>query len=207
MKRKRFKLLVILLFVGVTAGIFTIFFWCTRVNYLPKPYGYHHIVLPTHTYQRLPDGFPYSFEFSKHAILLPDTSPKAEPYWINIHYPSFTADIQITYKPVKNNKHLLKSYLEDAYKLTTKHQIRAYAIEEEIVQLPQGLTAVVVTLSGQVPTQFQFYTTDSTSHFLRGALYFQTALENDFLAPIIDFIKEDIMHMLYTLEWKNVDKT
>jgi len=94
--------------------------------------------------------------------------------------------------------------LRDAYRLTTKHQVRAYAIEEDIVEMPQGITATVVTLSGQVPTQFQFYTTDSVNHFLRGALYFHTALENDSLAPIIDFIKEDIMHMLYTLEWRNV---
>jgi len=97
---------------------------------------------------------------------------------------------------------MLKSCLEDAYKLTTKHQIRAYAIEEDIVETSQGITATVVTLSGQVPTPFQFYTTDSVNHFLRGALYFHTALENDSLAPIIDFIKEDIMHMLYTLQWR-----
>lgn len=197
-----------LLILGAFASIFTVCFLYYKLyhkaDYLPKPYGYNYILLPTHTYQSLPDSFPYNFEFSKHAIVVPDTSPTTEPYWINIHYPTFKADIQITYKPVKNNTKLLKSYLRDAYRLTTKHQVRAYAIEEDIVEMPQGITATVVTLSGQVPTQFQFYTTDSVNHFLRGALYFHTALENDSLAPIIDFIKEDIMHMLYTLEWRNV---
>jgi gliding motility-associated lipoprotein GldD len=206
MKKKTYKSFSFLFIIGVFASILVIFFLKSKVDYLPKPYGYNHIILPAHDYKTLSGNFPYKFEISKHAIVLPDTSFKAEPYWINIHYPDFTADIQLTYKPVKNNVSLLKSYLDDAYKLTSKHQVRAYAIEESVVEMPQGLTAVVVTLSGQVPTQFQFYTTDSTNHFLRGALYFQTALENDSLAPVIDFIKQDIMHMLYTLEWKKIQE-
>ena len=58
-------------------------------------------------------------------------------------------------------------------------------------------------LSGQVPSQVQFYTTDMAQHFLRGALYFNTATQNDYLAPVIAFIKEDIIHMIQTLEWKD----
>lgn len=202
MKKEKIKSFTIWVITGLFAGIFLLLIFKNNTNYLPKPYGYNYIILPKHTYKPLPDNFPYTFEMSEHAILLPYTSDKAEPYWITIHYPAFKADIQLTYKAVKNNMNLLKSYLEDSYKLTTKHQIRAYAIEEDVIETPQGLTAVTVSLSGQVPTQFQFYTTDSANHFLRAALYFHTALENDYLAPIIDFIKEDMMHMLYTLRWK-----
>lgn len=189
-----------------TLAILTIT-WRTHSSlYVPKPYGHPHIPLPTHTYTSLADSFPYSFEISTHAVVEPDTSSIAEPYWINIHYPSFQADIQITYKPVKNDRKLLHTYLEDSYKLSMKHQIRAYAIDSEVIQTPHGITATLVTLEGQVPTPFQFYTTDSTNHFLRGALYFPTSLENDYLAPIIDFIKVDIMHMLHTLQWKKPAK-
>lgn len=169
---------------------------------VPKPYGHPHISLPAHTYQPLAGNFPYDFEFSTHAVVEPDTSPMTEPYWINIHYPSFQADIQITYKPVKKDLQLLHTYLEDSYKLSMKHQIRAYAIDSQVIQTPHGLTATLITLQGEVPTPFQFYTTDSIHHFLRGALYFPTSLENDYLAPIIDFIKVDIRHMLNTLQWK-----
>ncbi|MHB9147233.1 MAG: gliding motility lipoprotein GldD [Candidatus Amoebophilus sp.] len=206
MKKKTLKSFSFLFTISVFISILVIFFFKNKVDYLPKPYGYNHIILPAHDYKPLTGKFPYQFEISKHAVVIPDTSSRAEPYWINIHYPDFAADIQLTYKPVKNNMSLLRSYLEDAYKLTTKHQVRAYAIEEKVVKMPQGLTAVVVTLSGQVPTQFQFYTTDSTNHFLRGALYFQTALENDSLAPVIDFIKQDMMHLLYTLQWEKAQE-
>jgi hypothetical protein len=57
-------------------------------------------------------------------------------------------------------------------------------------------------LSGQVPSQVQFYTTDMAHHFLRGALYFNTASQNDCLKPIITFVREDILPMLHTLAWK-----
>lgn len=174
--------------------------------YTPKPYGFPHIPLPPHIYKPLTGDFPYSFEVSTHAVVEPDTSSIAEPYWINIHYPSFQADIQITYKPVKRDIKLLHTYLEDSYKLSMKHQVRAYAINSEVIQTPHGITATLITLQGQIPTPLQFYTTNSHKHFLRGALYFPTSLENNYLGPIIDFIKVDIMHILQTLQWKKPDE-
>ena len=199
------RLAVLLISITTVLGGFFVLL-LREDSYVPKPYGYNRIVLPPHEYALLPDSFPYAFEFSRHATLVESTSSIAEKYWITIHYPAFMADVQLTYKPVKNNPRLLREYLQDAYKLTAKHQIRAYAIEERILQTPTGHIAVVAELSGQVPSQFQFYTTDSVNHFLRGALYFSTASQNDSLAPIIEFIKEDIMHMLYTLEWKGASK-
>ena len=102
-----------------------------------------------------------------------------------------------------NNEDTLRGLLNDAYRLTSKHQIKAYAIDESILKTPNGHTAVVTELQGQAPSQFQFYTTDSANHFLRGALYFNTASKNDSLAPSIEFVKIDIIHMLNTLVWKD----
>ncbi len=173
---------------------------CTK-NYLPKPRGYNRIDLPEQTYQPLPDTFPYTFEFSKHAKIFRDSSWIAERYWIDLFYPQMVANVQITYKPVKGSQKLLEEYINDTYKLTSKHQIKAYSIDESIVQTPSGKTAVIAELSGEVPSQFQFFCTDSVKHYLRGALYFRTSLKNDSLAPAIEFIKKDIIHMINTLEW------
>lgn len=204
MLRRRFKwgILIIL----ITPAILTTIWLAHSSVYVPKPYGHPHILLPDHAYTPLAANFPYSFEVSTHAVIEPDASALAEPYWINIHYPAFEATIQLTYKPVKNNRKLLRTYLEDSYKLSMKHQVRAYAIDSEVVQISHGIKATLITIEGQVPTPFQFYTTDDTNHFLRGALYFPTALENDYRAPIIDFIKVDIRHMLETLQWKKPEK-
>jgi hypothetical protein len=45
--------------------------------------------------------------------------------------------------------------------------------------------------------------TDSTRNFLRAALYFNTRIANDSLAPAIEYMKKDVMHLVNTLEWKS----
>jgi gliding motility-associated lipoprotein GldD len=174
---------------------------CDR-EYLPKPLGYNRLELPDQTYQMLPDSFPYSFEYSRHAKLLADTSAINEKYWIEIYYPALKSNVHITYKPLRNSEKLLREFMNDAYTLTTKHQIKAYAINEIITVTPSGKTAVIAELEGEVPSQFQFTITDSTRHFLRGALYFNTRVQNDSLAPAIEYMKRDMMHIINTLEWK-----
>jgi gliding motility-associated lipoprotein GldD len=175
---------------------------CQEAPYVPKPKGYNRIELPDHHYQTIDDSYPYQFEYSKHAQVKPDTSWMSEPYWIHLVYQDLGADVQLTYKALNQDKQKLRELLEDSYKLTSKHQIKAYAIDESILMTPNGHTVVIAELSGEVPSQFQFFSTDSSRHFLRGALYFPTATKNDSLQPIIDFIKVDIIHMLNTLEWK-----
>lgn len=171
-------------------------------DYLPKPLGYNRLVLPPHAYRELPDTLPYRFEYSAHATLLPDTSRIRERFWIEIYYPELKSNIHITYKPIRNNR-LLKEFFDDSYTLTAKHQIKAYAINEVITKTPSGKTAVIAELEGDVPSQFQFTVTDSTRNFMRGALYFYTKVANDSLAPAIEYMKMDMMHVINTLEWKN----
>jgi gliding motility-associated lipoprotein GldD len=191
---------------NITAAIV----WCVifmllvacQQDYLPKPLGYNRLILPAHEYQALPDSLPYSFQYSRHATLLADTSRIREKDWIEIYYPSIKSNIHITYKVIRNQT-LLKEYLNDAYTLTSKHQVKAYAINEVITTTPSGKTAVIAELEGEVPSQFQFTVTDSSRNFMRGALYFNTQVANDSLAPAIEFMKRDIMEIINTLEWKS----
>lgn len=180
-------------------------FACTpaQPDYVPKPKGYNRIDLPPVAYQPLLENHPYGFEYSKAAIVRPDTFHGALPHWIFIHYPAFNADVQLTYHPVRGDRKRLSKLIDDAYKLSSKHEIKAYGIEDSNVRLKNGKTAALIELSGEVPSQFQFFTTDSTRHFLRGALYFKTATANDSLAPVIDYVKRDLLHLLNTLEWRN----
>lgn len=175
---------------------------CDR-EYLPKPLGYNRLILPEPAYQSLPDSLPYSFEYSSHATLLPDTSHVRDKFWIEIYYPEIKSNIHITYKKLNGNVNLLKEFMDDSYSLTAKHQIKAYAINEVIKLTPSGKTAVIAELEGDVPSQFQFTVTDSAAHFLRGALYFNTRVQNDSLAPAIEYMKRDMMQIINTLEWNS----
>ena len=188
---------------GLGCCILSLFLFSCERDFLPKPLGYNRIELPAQEYQALPDSLPYSFEYSKHAKLLKDTSWIRERFWIEIYYPTLKADVHITYKKLDGKDKLLKELLNDAYVLTAKHQIKASAIDEVITRTAIGHTAVIAELEGDVPSQFQFTITDSTENFLRGALYFNTKVNNDSLEPAIEFMKKEIMHMINTTDWKN----
>jgi gliding motility-associated lipoprotein GldD len=182
---------LMLLFLGACGG-----------DYLPKPAGYNRIDLPKRDFVALAKDLPYNFQHSRNAIVERDSFNLQEKTWINLNYTGLDAKVHLTYKAVNGSEELLKSYLDDALSLTFKHQVKAYGIDESVLLTPKGYTGFVTELSGEVPTQFQFFVTDSTQNFLRGALYFQTAVKNDSLAPIIEYIKIDMMHLINTLSFE-----
>lgn len=169
---------------------------------LPRPKGYNKIVLPKPSYMPLEKGHPFSFEVSRYATVLPDTVSWAEPHWLYVYYPKWQAFIQLTYKPLNGDKKKLFEHINDAYTLVAKHNMKSSGNKELQMRLPSGKIVTLIELSGEVATSMQFFTTDSTKHFLRGAVYVKTATQNDSLAPIIDFIKRDALHLVKTLEWK-----
>lgn len=180
-------------------------FSCGEESYHPKPKGYNRIDLPTPSYVSLANEHPFRFEYASLAEVRKDSSSIAEPHWITIHYPYFDADIQLTYKSLSGEKDRkkLKELIDDSYNLANKHQVKAYAIEETMVKTPSGKSAAIIELSGDVPSPFQFCMTDSTTHFLRGALYFKST-KTDSLAPAIEYLKKDVMHLVNTLEWQKL---
>ncbi|MDU0370874.1 gliding motility lipoprotein GldD [Hymenobacter endophyticus] len=188
---------------GAVCSLLVLAAGCTSApDYTPKPKGYNRIDLPSHAYQSLGAGHPYTFEYSRYAKILRDSSYLAQPHWINVYYPKLQANVQITYSDLKGQPKLFNRMLEDARKLTSKHEIKATAIDESVMKTPNGMRVAVFELQGEVPSQFQFYTTDSTRHFFRGALYFRTATANDSLAPVIEYVKQDVVRLLNTLKYQ-----
>jgi gliding motility-associated lipoprotein GldD len=187
------------LFHYFTISLF--FFASCNSDYTPKPRGYFRIDLPKHEYRSFDAAFPYSFEYPVYAVIAADSSRIAEPYWINVVYPQLHAQLHLSYKPVRKN---LAGYLEDSRTLVNKHIQKANAITQQqyvdTLHRVYGLTYVIKGTDAASP--FQFYLTDSSSHFVRGALYFDLVPNNDSLAPIIDFLMEDVQHMIATFRWK-----
>ncbi|MFC5626456.1 gliding motility lipoprotein GldD [Algoriphagus winogradskyi] len=170
-------------------------------TYLPKPPGYNRIDLPDHSFERLTTGYPYQIDYSIYSKVEADTFNLAEEDWVNLNYEEFGAKVHLTYKRIDGDKVNFKKLSNDAFRLTAQHQVKAYGIEEAVLLTPEGYTGVVAELTGEVPTQFQFFVTDSTQNFLRGALYFNTAMKNDSLAPVIEFIKEDMAHLMNSVKF------
>ena len=175
---------------------------CQSSVHAPRPKGYPRLLLPSHSYRPSPDTLPYAFEYSTHALWKRDTSWIAERFWTEVVYPEWQASVQLTYKSLENQRDLLEEILYDTYRLTAKHQVKAHRMEEKVLILKSGQKASLTRISGEVPSPYQFHVTDSMRHFLRGAVYLNTATKNDSLAPIIDFLYQDVLHALSTLQWK-----
>lgn len=188
--------------------VLSLLFSCKPEVYTPKKKGYFKIDLPEHQYQSFDEqGYPYKFEYPTYGEVIRDTSffgQKPEnPYWINIDFPKVGGRIYLSYKII-GKQNTIESLLEDSYEMTfTVHDIKAdyiddYTFHDDI----RNVHGIFYSVGGDAASAYQFYATDSTRNFIRGALYFDVAPNADSLKPVTDFLKEDIDHMLRTLEWK-----
>lgn len=177
-----------------------VFFSSCEENYSPKPRAYFRIELPKKNYQNYASDCPYTFAYPTYAKVITDNRPNSEKCWINIDYPQFDARIHISYKHVEKN---LAKYLEDSRTLTYKHIVKASDIREDIVTDDSSkVYGLIYDVKGDAASPMQFYLTDSTQHFLRGSLYFNSAPNYDSILPVLEFIKKDVYYMMNTFEWK-----
>lgn len=176
---------------------------CDSTPFTPKPRGYFRIDFPEKQYVLLDSIYPYSFEYPAYATLKPDLHSPNEKYWINLQFEPYRATLHLSYKQIDAN---LIDYLEDAHTLVTKHIPKADAIYDSlIVDRERNVFGLTYEIEGSgAASPYQFFLTDSTEHFLRGALYFNTIPNNDSLEPVIDFIQQDVEHLIETLRWKNL---
>ena len=175
---------------------------CDRQSgYLPKPRGYFRIDLPEKAYTKIDTIERYSFECPEYAQITPDPYSPDEKNWINIEMPLFKGSIHLTHKPVDGN---LGEYLEDVHTMVTKHLQKANGVRDSLIcNAEHDVYGLFIEMDGKgVATPMQFYLTDSTKNFVRGALYFNFKPDNDSMQPVISFIREDIDHLIETFEWK-----
>jgi len=194
MKNKLGRLL--LLFFGVLFFIAG----CDQ-HYSPKPRGWFRIDLPEKEYQLFDSLTNFTFQKPVYARVTDDSYNRDETDWVNLDFGTFQAVIHLSYKSVDHN---LNEFVEDARMLALKHLPKANAISDTLLSFPDNkVYGVLYQIGGKgVASPLQFYLTDSTSHFVRGALYFNARPNNDSIAPVIDFLKADVLHFAQSLQWK-----
>jgi len=171
-----------------------------KQSYTPKPTGYLKITYPEKAYALYSDQEFYQFEIPAYAEVEIDSGPRSERGWINVAIPQLNGKIHLSYKPVDDQ---LNALITDCRELVYKHTVKAHGIEETpFIQRDQKRFGMVYDLKGDVASAVQFFITDSTDHFLRGSLYFNTQPNRDSLNPVIEFLREDIIHMIETTQWK-----
>lgn len=187
----------ILLFLFVVLLLFTV---ACKQDYVPKPRGFFRIDFDEKSYHLMDSaGFPYRFEIPDYGKLYPDNERMAEPYWVNLKIPKHKAEIHLSYKNVKGN---LSQMTEDSRSLAYKHSVKADAIDERVFVNPEKkVYGIIYRIDGNTASPLQFFLTDSTRNFLRGALYIREVPNIDSIRPVIDFLTPDIIRLIETTEW------
>ncbi|HEX9509895.1 MAG TPA: hypothetical protein VF939_05400 [Puia sp.] len=191
---------------GLLILVSGLLFSCNSV-YTVKPKGYFKIDFPPHQYQSFDQkDYPYTFEYPVYAAIVRDTSffeaAPENPWWINIDFPRFNARIYISYKEIGPKGFSFDKLREDTYKMTFKHAYKASSIDQTPIKTPSGVGGVFFDVGGNAATANQFYLTDTTKHFLRGALYFNVPPNEDSLGIVNRFLQEDMVHLINTFRWK-----
>lgn len=196
---------------------------CNSVYTSKKP-GYFHIELPEHAYKSFDrEGFPYKFEYPVYAEIVQDSTyfdaTPENDYWINLDFPEMGARIFLSYKEVGGKatykiKRADGTYMDsfalnrfdhmvnDAYKLTNKNEVVATSIKDSLFKTQNGVAGVSFKVGGNAATSRQFFLSDTTRHFIRGALYFSSTPNVDSIKPVQDFLIKDIEHLINTFKWK-----
>ena len=211
-------------------GIILISFLCISFaacnsTYTSKKKGYFNIELPKHEYVSFdkPD-FPYSFDYPAYATVIKDStyfdSNPENPWWINIDFPQLNARIFLSYKII-GGKAMYKikqadgSYkdsaginqfdkmVNDAFNLTNKNQAITTSIKDSLFHTGNGVTGVFFRVGGNAATAKQFFLSDTTKNFLRGALYFDATPNVDSLRPVQDFLQVDMDRLINSFRWKD----
>lgn len=192
--------------------------------FTPRERGYYRIDFPERSYRLFNDpGYPYTFEYPVYGQITRDSSffedNPDNPYWINLDFPQFNGRVYLSYKSIGGSsvykvksengyrdsvvRNTFDGLREEAYRMTYKHTLKASGIVDSAFQTTHGIPGIYFKVEGNAATSRQFYVTDSLRHFLRGALYFNSAPNSDSLSIVNDFLEQDMRHLIETLVWKN----
>lgn len=171
-------------------------------DYTPKPKAYFRIEFPEKKYQSYQSQCSYRFDYPVYAEIIPDKRPDAQPCWIDVVYPQFNGRLHLSYQTISSKKQF-DNLVEDARTFAFKHTVKATAIDEAVISYPdRKVYGIYYSIEGNTASSVQFFLTDSSKNYLRGALYFNEQPKIDSIRPVLDFIKKDVDVMIKSFEWK-----
>lgn len=170
-------------------------------EHTPLPIGYNRIDRHERYYINLEDPY-FKFKYASAAHI--ETAPldnEGNDEFFNIVYPEYNARIYCSYTPITPKS--FNKTLEDNHRFVFSHVVKADGIQQTIYENDENKTyGIIYDIGGNVATPIQFFLTDSITHFFRGSLYFDTQVKEDSVAPITSYIREDIISMIESFEWK-----
>ena len=177
-------------------------------DYTPKPRGYFRIYYPKKEYRTFDTIYPFTFVYPKHAYVEKDLHPQASEkilnmkYLLNMQFPQFNGTLHLSYETITSKK-VFNELTEDARTFAFKHTVKATSIDQGVIRNPtRKIYGIYYTIEGNAASSLQFYITDSTKNYLRGALYFNTVPRLDSIQPVLNFVRKDVDTLIKSFKWK-----
>ena len=177
-----------------------LFFAGCSDDFSPKPRGFFRIDLPEHSYRKLDLKCGASMDVPSYARVELRDSVRTDTCWFNVSFPRLNAKLYFTYLPVGNN---FETLVEESYGFAAKHEMKASGMKRtQFTDDENRLYGILYDIEGEAASQVQFFLTDSTNHFLRASLYFNHKPNPDSIAPVLAFLRQDILHMAESVRWR-----
>ncbi len=180
-------------------------------DYSPKPRGYFRIQFPEKSYRKFDSIYPFTFIYPKYAYIEKDTNQQPQrkdkklinmKYLLNMQFPQFNGTLHLSYESITSPK-VFNELTEDARTFAFKHTVKATGIEQGLIRNREHkIYGIYYTIEGNAASSVQFFVTDSSKNYLRGALYFNTPPRLDSIQPVLNFVRKDIDTMIKTFRWK-----
>ncbi|MCD8288205.1 MAG: hypothetical protein LUC18_05125 [Porphyromonadaceae bacterium] len=167
-----------------------------RQRGVPRPEGDMRMERMDTLYRPFSSSFPLTFEVPSQVRVEQEESA---PAWINLAYSSYGATLWCTYVSLRNVDR--EALFAEGRDLVYVHAAKASSITaQEYTDEERQVYAVLYRLTGEVATPLQFTITDSLSYLFRGALYFDESVRTDSVAPLIEYITDDVRHLIETIQ-------
>lgn len=190
--------------MGLTllCGIFSLLSGCSEeIAPRARPHGFHKISFPeTDAYQNFEtDNCPFKFTYPASGQI---SRLENDSCWIDIDFPQYGLKWHLTHRFVPDTGLPIGEHFEEHRKLIYKHSKKATQIAARDYNTSAG-TGKAYEVYGNVGTPAYYFLSDSAQeNVLMLSFYFNTAMKNDSLAPIIEYMREEVEKSLESLRWK-----
>ena len=188
--------------------LLTIMYSCKEEGvYTPKPRMFPRVDFPEHAYDDFDiEACYFTFRKPKYATIKKGIrffeEEAKNPCWFDLEIEQLKTSIHFSYTRIEG-ENTLEKLVGDAFKIAEEHNAKADYIEEAIIENKNGVKGLIFDLEGPVASPINFFLTDTTSHFVRASLYFNSVVDPDSTKVVLDFVSKDIDEILNTFDWKD----
>lgn len=165
---------------------------------IPRPLANLRVEFPERVYTETSLSCPYQFGLASY--MTPNPTSSENPCHLDISLGQFNGMLHLSYVPVKDNLPELVAYSIDKVR---EHQVKASAIQDSlIISQEHRVYGTFYEFYGNSATPFQFHFTDSLQHFIRGTVYFNATPNFDSIYPVLQYVREDLIHIITSNRWQ-----